>query len=108
VRKRGLLSVKIPGLSRTVEEKPVSHSKISIDYPQEGERVCRGHYAIRISAGEGASQVAIDEGAWQECRADAGYHWYDWFPEKPGAHRISVRTRVDGKWVKTERSCDVE
>jgi hypothetical protein len=108
VKKKGLLSVKIPGLSRTVEEKPAGSPKISIDSPQEGERVRRGHYAIRISAGAGQCQAAIDEGGWQDCRSDAGYAWLDWFPEKAGAHRIMVRTRVSGKWIKAERVCDVE
>lgn len=108
MRNKGLLSVKIPGLRKTVQEKPVSCEKLCIDYPQQGETVCRGHYAVRISGGNGESQVAIDSGTWQECRADGGYHWYDWFPETPGRHSISVRSRVNNKWIKTERTCDVE
>ncbi len=107
MRKKGLLSVKIPGPSKTVKTKPVS-SALGIDYPQLGETVCRGHYAVRISGGDGSSQVSIDSGAWQECRADAGYHWYDWFPETPGSHLISVRSRVNSKWGKAERTCSVE
>jgi len=108
VRKKGILSVKIPGLSRSVEEKPVARPKISIDYPQQGETVRRGHYAIRVCAGEGESQVSINDGDWQACRPDGGFHWFDWFPETSGAHRITARARISGKWVKTERVCDVE
>jgi hypothetical protein len=108
VRKKGLLSVKIPGLSRSVEEKPAAKSKVSIDYPQEGELVHRGHYSIRISGGNGECQAAVDGTDWQNCRSDAGFSWFDWFPESAGTHRITVRSRVSGKWVKTERVCDVE
>ena len=108
MKKKSILSVKIPGLSRTVAEKSTESPKIKIDYPQEGERVRRGHYAIRISAGGGQCQAAIDESSWQDCRNDAGYSWLDWFPEKPGAHRITVRTRLSGRWIKAQRVCDVE
>jgi len=112
VRKKGLLSVRIPGLSKTVEEKPVekpvTKTKIGIDYPQEGERVHLGHYAIRISGCAGECQISFDGGDWQGTRCDAGYCWYDWFPEQSGSHRITVRTRAEGKWSKTDRFCDVE
>jgi hypothetical protein len=107
VRKKGLLSVRIPGLSKTVTEKPVARAKVSIDYPQQGERVQRGHYAVRISAGEAECQACVDGSEWQSCRSDAGFSWFDWYPEKPGTHTISVRVRVNGKWTKTERVCDV-
>lgn len=116
VRKKGLLSVKIPGLSKTVAEKPAPRAKasaearpkVSIDYPQEGERVHCGHYAIRITGGDGESQISIDEGPWQPCRCDAGFHWHDWFPETAGTHRLLVRSRLNGRWAKAERVCDVE
>jgi hypothetical protein len=108
VKKKGLLSVKIPGLSKTIKEKPVASPAISIDYPQEGEAVYCGHYAIRLFGGNGESQVSINDGAWQDCRNDAGFSWYDWFPATAGTHRISLRTRINGKWVKTERTCEVK
>lgn len=108
MRKKGLLSVKIPGLSKTVAEKPAAHAKVAIDYPQQGERVQRGHYAVRISAGEAECQASVNGSEWQNCRSDAGFCWLDWFPEKTGAHTISVRARINGKWAKTERVCDVE
>jgi len=100
--------VKIPGLSKTVAEKPVARPKVSIDYPQEGERVHRGHYGIRITGGDGESQISIDDGPWQACRSDSGYHWYDWFPEQTGTHRLLVRSRVGARWAKSERVCEVD
>ncbi|MDD5627513.1 MAG: hypothetical protein PHU21_00495 [Elusimicrobia bacterium] len=108
MRKKGLLSVRIPGLSKSVEEKQAARTKVAIDYPQQGERVHRGHYAVRISAGETECQAAVDGSDWQTCRSDAGYSWFDWFPETAGTHTISVRARVNGKWAKAERVCDVE
>lgn len=108
MKKKGLLSVRIPGLSKTVEEKPATKPCLNVDYPQQGETVRRGHYAVRISGGNGESQVAVNEGKWEPCRLDGGFHWYDWYPEQTGSHRLLVRTRIGSKWVKTERVCDVE
>lgn len=91
------------------ETPTVEHSdEVSIDYPQSGEKVNRGHYAIRISAGKRECQVAIDKNPWQKCRSADGFSWYDWSPAKPGAYRISARIRVGNKWVKSERLCTVK
>ena len=80
-----LLSKIIPSLGQT------GQNALSIDYPQAGENVARGHYAIRISGCEGECQITIDgTGVWQSCRCDGGYCWYDWNPVETGAHRISV------------------
>ena len=103
--RRSLLSTVIPGLNKTEEEKL---SKLSIDYPQVGEKVACGHYAIRISGCEGECQITIDgTGDWQNCRCDGGFQWFDWNPTETGAHRISVRTHVANKWVKADRTCRV-
>ena len=104
MRKNGLLSTVIPGLNKIVEEKK---SKFSIDYPQAGEKVQRGHYSIRVSGCEGECQAAIDDGDWQNCRNADGFSWYDWSAEQSGAHRISVRVRSGKKWLKIERACIV-
>jgi len=105
VARRSLLSTVIPGLNKTEEEKL---SKLSIDYPQVGEKVACGHYAIRISGCEGECQITIDgTGDWQNCRCDGGFNWFDWNPTETGAHRISVRTHVANKWVKADRTCRV-
>ncbi|MDD5656225.1 MAG: hypothetical protein PHF00_03115 [Elusimicrobia bacterium] len=106
MRKKGLLSVKIPGLTKT--EEPSARQKLVIDYPQPGETVRRGHYAIRVSGGNGESQISIDDGEWHKTRSEAGFEWFDWFPETPGSHRIAFRTRTAGKWARIERVCNVE
>ena len=97
----GFLSKMIAGLSRTGEGKPGTPR---IDYPQMGEKVARGHYAIRISGCAGECQAAIDGGDWQPCRCADGYCWYDWCPTEAGEHRISVRARVGDSWVTTNRT----
>ena len=108
MRRKPLLSTRIPVLSQPGEVKPaVQQSKLSIDYPQAAENVQRGHYSIRISGCLNECQVAIDDGEWQPCRSAEGFSWYDWYPEQPGTHRISVRVRSGNKWVKTQRACRV-
>jgi hypothetical protein len=103
--RHGSLSSLIPDLNKLGEEK---QNNLNIDYPQVGEPVARGHYAIRISGCEGECQVTIDgTGVWQECRRDGGFQWFDWTPSETGAHRISVRARAGNKWVKTDRTCRV-
>jgi len=109
VRRNELLSKIIPGLNHTGEEKPaVQQSKLSIDYPQAGEKVARGQYAIRISGCEGECQVAINDDEWQSCRSTDGYSWYDWSPTDAGRHRVSARVRSGNKWFKVQRTCEVK
>jgi hypothetical protein len=80
----------------------------NIDFPQAGEKVAPGHYAIRISGCQGECQAAIDDGEWQACRTEDGYCWYDWSPQAAGRHRIQVRARNGNKWLKTQRTCEVK
>ena len=108
MRIKGLLTEKIAGLSKMVKEKPAAPSKKPcVDYPQAGEKVQRGHYAVRISSAGSECQISINEGDWQDCRHADGFAWFDWQPETAGSHRISVRTRQGAKWVKADRSCEV-
>jgi len=106
VRKHGVLSTILPAPVKT-ETPAQTKQNLSIDYPQEGERVNPGHYSIRVSAIGEQTQVSIDNGTWQNCRQDSGYDWYDWNPEGTGTHRITARTRVNNAWVKTNRTCQV-
>ena len=99
MRKIGSLSTIVPG------EKL---SKPDIDYPQIGEKVARGHYAIRISGCAGKCEVAIDDGTWRSCRCADGYCWYDWYPTEIGRHRICARVRSGNKWLKVQRTGEVE
>ena len=101
MRKGGLLSKTIAGIGRVAEAPRAS--QLSVDYPQADEKVARGHYTVRISGAESGCEVSIDGGAWQACRQDCGYSWFDWNPDEAGAHRISVRADAG----KTERTCRV-
>lgn len=108
MRRKGLLSRIIPGLGQTGEGKAKQSGKPCIDYPQAGEKVHCGQYAIRISNAEGECHVSVDGGGWQNCRSDGGFCWYDWCPTEPGSHRIAIRSRANGKWTRTETTCEVE
>lgn len=77
-----------------------SELKISLDYPQEGERITGSHYSFRIKGirDVGRIEVSIDSGPWEPCRHASGYWWFDWegFPE--GCHQAVVRGRTkDGR-----------
>jgi hypothetical protein len=61
----------------------------TVDYPMEGESLNSPSYTIRVSAPAALSvHVAIDQGAWLECRESCGYWWYDWTPEIGGEHEL--------------------
>lgn len=77
--------------------KAVKAPAVLLDYPQQGETVRAGHYAIRIAAKDGLKvEVSIDGGVWTECRNAAGYYWYDWTPAAPGQHQIVARATNGG------------
>ena len=102
VRRKGLLASITAGLVGDASLAP------NIDYPQAGEKVQAGNYAVRISGCSSECQVSIDDGDWQSCRSADGYCWYDWCPTATGRHRISARIRNSNKWVKTQRTCEVK
>lgn len=70
-------------------------STVVIDYPRPNEKVHTGHYAIRVTAKEGAPRVmvSIDGGEFAPCRSDAGFWWFDW-QATPGRHSL-VAKKVD-------------
>lgn len=108
MKKKTFLSARLSGMGQTSEEKPTGHEcTLCIDYPQAGEKVQAGHYAIRISGCAAKCQVMIDDGEWQTCRSADGFCWYDWAPEA-GRHKIAVRARAGNKWLKAQRTCDVK
>jgi hypothetical protein len=76
---------------------------IQVHYPQEGDTVYRGHYAIRVDAQNMKDVlVSINGGNWQNCREASGHHWCDWFPSQPGSCRIAAKaTGSDGREVKS-------
>ena len=86
-------------------EEPV---EAAIDFPQEGELVTPGHYAVRVSAKPGYDvEISTDGKEWFGTRPSVGFHWFDWMPSKTGRTVISVRIKSGkGRWKKVcEREC---
>lgn len=81
----------------------------TIDYPQEGEMVYPGHYAVRIGApGAEAVELSINEGPWLECRKSVGYFWHDWDAGHFGGCSLIARAKVRDKWARSaSRVCVV-
>jgi len=90
------------------KNKEASSVAPSIDFPQEGETVKEGLYAIRISAPDNVEvEVCIDNGDWQPCRFSAGYWWFDWNPVNTGRCKVAARSRAgNDPWKESSaRSC---
>jgi hypothetical protein len=87
----------------TAVVKPAS-TEATIDFPQEGEQVFPGHYAIRITAKPGV-EVEINVGGqdWFGCRESIGHYWYDWWVTRPGKVDLSLRVKSGGKWKTVAR-----
>jgi hypothetical protein len=77
--------------------------EVAVDFPQEGESIWTGHYAIRLSGTPNAEvEVSINNGDWKACRAAVGYYWHDWWADGT-ANEIAARIRVNkGKWQKSK------
>lgn len=82
----------------------------TVDFPQEGELVLPGHYAVRISAQPGFDvEISSDGKEWHPTRFSVGFHWYDWNISRPGRAVLSLRVKSGkGRWKKIgERECVV-
>jgi hypothetical protein len=102
-------SRRAPARAAATATAPKTRLEVMIDFPQEGDVVRPGHYAVRVgAAGAGQVQFRVGEGPWQECRESVGYWWFDWAPES-GPTRLSARARVGkGRWASaSERACVV-
>lgn len=67
---------------------------VLLDFPQAGEKVLPGHYAVRVAAKpEVAVEVSVDGAPWQPCREAVGYYWFDWTPATPGEHTLVARAK---------------
>lgn len=67
--------------------------EVGIEYPNPNETISRGPYSFRVCAPSEASEVriSIDDGPWQQCRAENGHWWYDWSADFPGDHVAVTR-----------------
>jgi hypothetical protein len=81
-----------------------AHRRPAIDYPKDAERVESPFYTFRVSAPNArAVSVAVDQGAWRECREAVGYWWFDWSPECSGEHElIACALHPDGRETVSE------
>lgn len=98
-----VLSVSGPKKARKAPApKAAKAPAVLLDYPQAGETVRPGHYAVRVAAKpELAVEVAVDGGDWLPCREAVGYYWFDWAPT-PGSHTLVARAKNGGpRWTKS-------
>lgn len=96
--------------TKTKDKGAVLGFEAIIDYPQKGETVMPGHYAIRVSGTpETEVEVRVNGGEWHSCRAGAGFYWLDWWAE-PGDLRLVARFKAaDNEWKESkERKVKVE
>jgi hypothetical protein len=76
--------------------------EVGVNYPQANETIEPGHYSFKVTAAEDAKEVrlSIDDGAWQPCRYDNGFWWYDCQNEAPGTHVAVTRViQADGSLI---------
>ncbi|MFA6577465.1 MAG: hypothetical protein WCU88_00160 [Elusimicrobiota bacterium] len=97
----------------TTKKTPVKttvKTSVDVQYPQEGEKVYKGHYAIRVDGTDVHNVlVSINNGDWQHCREACGHYWYDWYPAENGNFRIVAKaTAQNGQETKSAiRNCKV-
>ena len=72
---------------------------ILLNYPKLNEKITSSDYSFRIeSRVNGAVEISIDDGPWQQCRGAAGYWWFDWSVSTPGKHKAVARVMTaDGQ-----------
>lgn len=70
---------------------------LSIDYPQENEKIVSNSYTFRVAAPVDAPKVelSVDGGEFQPMRQAAGFWWYDW-AVTVGRHQAVVRIHPEG------------
>jgi len=75
-------------------------SKVTVDYPQQNEKINSPRYTIRVGTQGGAknAEVSINQGPWMACRQAVGFWWYDWSGYKEGEQEVTARAKTqDGK-----------
>lgn len=68
-------------------------AQVSIDYPQENEKIVATSYTFRVSAPLDAEKVELsfDGGEYKQLRQAAGYWWYDLTGITVGQHEAVLR-----------------
>jgi len=77
---------------------------VTLDYPQEGERVAGPDYTFRISAPKDAQHVelCLDRSPWRSCRQAGGFWWFDCSDLAQGVHQARARMHAnEGKMKMT-------
>lgn len=95
----------MPSIMTKITKKLLAAPKVTVDYPEENEKVGSPQYTIRIGTHGGVKnvEVAIDQGNWVPCRQACGYWWYDWAGYKDGEHEIVARIETsEGKRIASE------
>ena len=80
-------------MSNILEKTRGELSRLSLDYPKQGERIESPFYTLRVTAPQGVRivEVSIDDGEWQPCREAVGYYWFDWSGYRDGEHEVIAR-----------------
>jgi hypothetical protein len=89
--------------ARSPSPEALGKNYIGIDFPQVGEILTSGHYALRVStsATEGV-EVSIDGKEWQPCRECVGFWWLDWSGYGSGVHTVVARITVGKRTLKSK------
>ncbi len=82
----------------------VLEQEVSVDYPQEGEKITHPQYTMRVGAADVQKVVvSIDDSPWQPCRQAGGFWWYDWSNFMSGRHEVEVKALTkDGRTMTSE------
>ena len=78
--------------TQTPLERPPAVTRISVEYPQEGELITSSSYTFRIDGSAPRVEIAIDGGDWRPCRRSDDYWWFDWSDYDSGRHQAIVRS----------------
>jgi len=82
----------------TASRKTKGMTRLSVDFPRQGERITSPTYAVRVTAPADARvvEVSLDQGPWQPCRDSVGHWWYDWADYSSGEHEVIARIITRG------------